>query len=163
MASPELSSGGPADDAVAAIDGKPGLDLKVLREAIDLYRKGDLAGGDRVRAGLADPPSMALTEWLAIRHGGAAVGFEHGIDLAVQENGILRHAQRLVVMDVDSTLVQGEVIEMLAAHAGCEAEVAAVTERAMRGDIATRLRHPDARPRRAGKAHGLGQRLVDVA
>ena len=46
-------------------------------------------------------------------------------------------------MDVDSTLIQGEVIEMLAAHAGCEAEVAAVTERAMRGelDFAESLRH----------------------
>jgi soluble lytic murein transglycosylase len=74
-ASPDLSSDGPADDAVAATDGRPGLDLKVLREAIDLYRKGDLAGGDRVRAGLSDPASVALTEWLAIRHGGAAVGF----------------------------------------------------------------------------------------
>jgi phosphoserine phosphatase len=42
---------------------------------------------------------------------------------------------RLIVMDVDSTLIQGEVIEMLAAHAGCEAEVARVTERAMRGEI----------------------------
>jgi phosphoserine phosphatase len=38
-------------------------------------------------------------------------------------------------MDVDSTLVQGEVIEMLAAHAGCLDEVAAVTEAAMRGDL----------------------------
>jgi phosphoserine phosphatase len=38
-------------------------------------------------------------------------------------------------MDVDSTLIQGEVIEMLAAHAGCEAEVAKVTEAAMRGEI----------------------------
>ena len=65
----------------------------------------------------------------------AAVAFDHGIDLAVQENGILQHAQRLVVMDVDSTLIQGEVIEMIAAHAGCEAEVAAVTERAMRGEL----------------------------
>lgn len=65
----------------------------------------------------------------------AAIGFEQGVDIAVQENGILRHAQRLVVMDVDSTLVQGEVIEMLAAHAGCEAEVAEVTERAMRGEL----------------------------
>jgi len=65
----------------------------------------------------------------------AAVAFEHGIDLAVQENGILQHAQRLVVMDVDSTLIQGEVIEMIAEHAGCAAEVAAVTERAMRGEI----------------------------
>ena len=38
-------------------------------------------------------------------------------------------AMRLIVMDVDSTLIQGEVIEMLAAHAGCGDEVAAVTER----------------------------------
>lgn len=65
----------------------------------------------------------------------ARVAYEHGVDVAVQENGIRRHAQRLVVMDVDSTLIQGEVIEMLAAHAGCEAEVAAVTERAMRGEL----------------------------
>jgi phosphoserine phosphatase len=42
---------------------------------------------------------------------------------------------RLVVMDVDSTLVQGEVIEMLAAEAGCLDEVAAVTEAAMRGEV----------------------------
>lgn len=65
----------------------------------------------------------------------AAVAFEQGVDVAVQENGILRHAQRLVVMDVDSTLIQGEVIEMIAAHAGCEAEVADVTELAMRGEL----------------------------
>lgn len=65
----------------------------------------------------------------------AAVGHQHGTDVAVQEHGILRHAQRLVVMDVDSTLIQGEVIEMLAAHAGCEAAVAEVTERAMRGEL----------------------------
>ncbi|MVA76847.1 phosphoserine phosphatase SerB [Auraticoccus sp. F435] len=38
-------------------------------------------------------------------------------------------------MDVDSTLITGEVIEMLAEHAGTRAEVAAVTERAMRGEI----------------------------
>lgn len=65
----------------------------------------------------------------------AAVAFEQGVDVAVQENGILRHAQRLVVMDVDSTLIQGEVIEMIASHAGCEDEVAAVTEAAMRGEL----------------------------
>lgn len=65
----------------------------------------------------------------------AAVAYEQGVDVAVQENGILRHAQRLVVMDVDSTLIQGEVIEMIAAHAGCEEQVAAVTEAAMKGEI----------------------------
>jgi len=65
----------------------------------------------------------------------ATVGFDLGVDVAVQENGILRHAQRLVVMDVDSTLIQGEVIEMIAARAGREAEVAAITEAAMRGEL----------------------------
>ena len=42
---------------------------------------------------------------------------------------------RLLVMDVDSTLIEQEVIELLADHAGTRAEVAAVTERAMRGEI----------------------------
>ncbi|MDN4174688.1 phosphoserine phosphatase SerB [Nocardioides sp. SOB77] len=60
---------------------------------------------------------------------------ERGIDIAVQPADLLRRGMRLIVMDVDSTLVQGEVIEMLAAHAGCEAEVAEVTERAMRGEV----------------------------
>jgi phosphoserine phosphatase len=58
-----------------------------------------------------------------------------GIDIAVQPASLLRRSMRLIVMDVDSTLIQGEVIEMIAAHAGCEAEVAAVTERAMRGEL----------------------------
>lgn len=58
-----------------------------------------------------------------------------GVDVAVQPASLLRHGMRLIVMDVDSTLIQGEVIEMLAAHAGHEAEVAAVTESAMRGEL----------------------------
>jgi phosphoserine phosphatase len=59
----------------------------------------------------------------------------HNIDVAVQQANLLRRGMRLIVMDVDSTLVQGEVIEMLAAYAGCEAEVARVTEQAMRGEV----------------------------
>jgi phosphoserine phosphatase len=58
-----------------------------------------------------------------------------GVDIAVQPASLLRHGMRLIVMDVDSTLIHGEVIEMIAAHAGCEAEVAEVTERAMRGEL----------------------------
>ncbi|GAB2862088.1 phosphoserine phosphatase SerB [Nocardioides pacificus] len=57
------------------------------------------------------------------------------VDVAVQPASLIRRGMRLIVMDVDSTLVQGEVIEMLAAHAGCEAEVARVTEAAMRGEL----------------------------
>lgn len=58
-----------------------------------------------------------------------------GVDIAVQPASLLRRGMRLIVMDVDSTLVQGEVIEMLAAKAGCEDEVARVTEEAMRGEL----------------------------
>lgn len=65
----------------------------------------------------------------------AAEAATHGIDVAVQPANLLRHGVRLIVMDVDSTLIQGEVIEMLAQHAGFGAEVAEVTERAMRGEI----------------------------
>ncbi|HEY3437126.1 MAG TPA: phosphoserine phosphatase SerB [Actinotalea sp.] len=43
--------------------------------------------------------------------------------------------RRLVVMDVDSTLITGEVIEMLAGHAGSGAEVRRITERAMAGEL----------------------------
>jgi phosphoserine phosphatase len=57
------------------------------------------------------------------------------VDVAVQPASLLRHGMRLVVMDVDSTLVQGEVIEMLAEHAGCLDEVRSVTEQAMRGEL----------------------------
>ncbi len=60
----------------------------------------------------------------------------HGeVDLAVERVGIARRAKRLVVFDVDSTLVQGEVIEILAERAGCGDEVRAITEAAMRGEL----------------------------
>lgn len=58
-----------------------------------------------------------------------------GVDVAVERAGLARRSKRLIVFDVDSTLVQGEVIEMLAVRAGAEAEVRAVTEAAMRGEL----------------------------
>ncbi len=65
----------------------------------------------------------------------AAEAVRQRIDVAVEGASLLRRARRLVVLDVDSTLVQGEVIEMLAAQAGCELEVARVTAAAMRGEL----------------------------
>ncbi|MDH4160448.1 MAG: phosphoserine phosphatase SerB [Actinomycetota bacterium] len=58
-----------------------------------------------------------------------------GVDVAVQAAGLHRRAKRLVVLDVDSTLIQGEVIEMLARHAGCEDQVAEITNAAMAGEL----------------------------
>ncbi len=65
----------------------------------------------------------------------AAEAVAQGVDIAVQPANLLRRGTRLIVMDVDSTLIQGEVIEMIAAYAGCEPEVAAITEAAMRGEL----------------------------
>ena len=57
------------------------------------------------------------------------------VDVAVQRGGLQRRAMRLIVMDVDSTLIQDEVIDLLADRAGCAAEVAKVTEATMRGEL----------------------------
>src|SRR3954447_3507964 len=75
----------------------------------------------------ADPDRLRLT----LSEEAAA----QSVDVAVQPANLLRHGVRLIVMDVDSTLVQGEVIEMLAEHAGCQDRVARVTEAAMRGEL----------------------------
>jgi len=71
----------------------------------------------------------------ALRVALARESAEQGVDVAVQGGGLLRRAMRLIVMDVDSTLIAGETINLLAAKAGCAEEVAKVTASAMRGDL----------------------------
>ncbi|MGH3629859.1 MAG: phosphoserine phosphatase SerB [Sciscionella sp.] len=65
----------------------------------------------------------------------AEVAASVGLDIGVERAGLARRAKRLVVFDVDSTLVQGEVIEMLAARTGHQRQVAEITEAAMRGEL----------------------------
>jgi phosphoserine phosphatase len=65
----------------------------------------------------------------------ARAALDHGVDVAVQRGGLYRRAMRLIVMDVDSTLIQDEVIDLLADRAGCATQVAKVTESAMRGEL----------------------------
>ena len=71
----------------------------------------------------------------AMRANLVAMAVEHDIDIAIQPESLERRAKRLVVMDVDSTLIQDEVIELLAEEAGCADEVRSVTERAMAGEL----------------------------
>jgi phosphoserine phosphatase len=59
----------------------------------------------------------------------------YDLDIAVQDDGIRRRAKRLVVLDMDSTLIQDEVVELLADSMGCRDEVAAITGQAMRGEL----------------------------
>ena len=63
------------------------------------------------------------------------IGAEMDIDIAVQEDGIFRRNRRLVAFDMDSTLIDAEVIDELAKYAGVFDEVARVTTRAMNGEL----------------------------
>lgn len=100
------------------------------------------AGGniDRSRR-LSRTPLTALELWVSradigvLRPALAKAAATEGFDVSVSPAGISRLGRRLVVMDVDSTLIRDEVIELLARHAGREDEVREVTERAMRGEL----------------------------
>jgi phosphoserine phosphatase len=60
---------------------------------------------------------------------------EMDVDVAYQEDNIFRRHRRLVVFDMDSTLIEAEVIDELAKEAGVGDQVVAITESAMRGEI----------------------------
>ncbi|MEV7036833.1 phosphoserine phosphatase SerB [Amycolatopsis sp. NPDC051061] len=93
----------------------------------------------------------------ALRSALADAAVEVGVDIAVERAGITRRAKRLVVFDVDSTLIQGEVIEMLGAHAGVEPEIREITEAAMRGE----LNFTESLERRVALLEGLPASAID--
>ncbi len=97
----------------------------------------------------ADPESL--------RAGLSTEAVKQEVDVAVQRGGLHRRAMRLIVMDVDSTLVQGEAIELLARRAGCAEQVGEITSAAMRGelDFASALRE------RVALLSGLDAAAVD--
>ena len=59
----------------------------------------------------------------------------HGTDVAIQASNLLRRSKRLIIFDMDSTLIQMEVIDEIAKHAGVGRQVEEITERAMRGEM----------------------------
>ena len=75
------------------------------------------------------------TDQASIRQCLAEVTTNHSVDIAVSPGGLMRWAKKLVIMDVDSTLIQQEVIELLAAKAGVQEKVREITESAMRGEL----------------------------
>ncbi len=105
-------------DAIATTGGTIDRVVRLATEPVTAYDLVVIAG---------DVPAMqqALGE----------VARDRGIDVAVQVNGLERRAKRLVVMDVDSTLIADEVIELLADEAGVRPEVAAITAHAMAGEL----------------------------
>ena len=65
----------------------------------------------------------------------AEIAQSNGIDIAVEQSGLARRAKRIVLLDMDSTLIQQEVIDLLADKCGVGDRVSAITESAMRGEL----------------------------
>lgn len=71
----------------------------------------------------------------AMRSACLRLSSEQNLDIAVQEDNVYRRNRRLVCFDMDSTLIEQEVIDELAIEAGVGAQVAEITERAMQGEL----------------------------
>lgn len=110
--------------AVAREAAALGVNIDVIRGVSDYPVTG-------LELRVSAPPGLGVQ----LQANLARVGAEQGIDIAVENYSLERRAKRLIVFDVDSTLIQGEVIEMLAERAGAGAAVAAITGAAMRGEI----------------------------
>jgi phosphoserine phosphatase len=105
-------------DRIDRLSGRTPLDENGTgRVCIEFSASGDLASEDEMRASL-----LALTQ-------------EFDIDVAFQHDNVYRRNRRLVAFDMDSTLIQTEVIDELAKLAGVGDQVAAITEAAMRGEL----------------------------
>ncbi len=98
------------------------------------------------RRSLVQPPDMPRaclefsvrgtpTDISAMRAAFLELSREQGIDIGFQEDNAFRRIRRLVCFDMDSTLIQAEVIDELAKRAGVGEQVAAITEAAMRGEL----------------------------
>jgi phosphoserine phosphatase len=106
-------------DIITRLSGRPPRvdDGKPRRACVELSVRGQPTDEDALRAAL-----MNVTQ-------------EHPVDIAWQRDNIYRRIRRLVAFDMDSTLIQHEVIDELAREAGQYEKVAAITESAMRGEI----------------------------
>ena len=106
-------------DIITRLSGRPPRedDKRVRRACVEFSVRGQPRDEDALRASL-----MSATR-------------EHPIDIAWQRDNIYRRIRRLVAFDMDSTLIQHEVIDELAREAGVYDRVSAITEAAMRGEI----------------------------
>lgn len=114
-----LAQAGLNIDAVDRLSGRLPLDAvgPATRVCVELAASGTGIDEDQVRAALLE------------------LAGEHGIDIAFQQDCVFRRNRRLVAFDMDSTLIQAEVIDELAKLAGVGDQVAAITESAMRGEL----------------------------
>ena len=119
--------------AVSSITAKYGLNIDHidrLSGRMPLDTPADKGKGCiefSVRGEAADPQALRA-EFLSVAQ-------ELNVDIAFQEDSLFRRNRRLAVFDMDSTLIEAEVIDELAKAAGVGEQVSAITERAMAGEL----------------------------
>jgi len=114
------------------------------------------AGGPAPRMCLEVQASGALADQDALRAALMNLAAQTGIDIAFQQDTIYRRNRRLIAFDMDSTLIQCEVIDELAKRVGVGAQVSAITEAAMRGE----LNFKQSFERRVGLLRGLPEAAI---
>jgi len=116
---------------------------KVLANyGLDIYHVTRLTG--RIPVDKIPQQTQACVEFIArgevdsvmsLRTELMSLSSQLGVDLAYQEDNVYRRNRRLIVFDMDSTLIREEVIDELAKEAGVGEQVIAITEAAMRGEL----------------------------
>jgi len=122
-----------APEVPASLVANLASELADAQTNIDLIRKlssGDLSTLELICTSQARVNLAAITERLL-----ALTAKFPGVDIAIQRETLYRRSKRLVVFDMDSTLIQGEVIDEMAALCGKKEEVSALTKRAMEGEM----------------------------
>lgn len=127
-----------SDRLVITVLGNPLSPSSISAIAKEIARMG--GNIDRIRQ-VANYPVTAVefegtgVDKATLRTSLAAIARENSIDIAVQVADLDRRGIHLIVMDVDSTLIQDEVIDLLAQKAGVAEEVREITHRAMNGEL----------------------------
>ena len=116
---------------VAASHGLNIDNISRLSGRVSLDEESD----DRTKACVEFSVRGAPKDTPALREEFLSIAAELDIDIAFQEDNIYRRNRRLVVFDMDSTLIEAEVIDELAKEAGVGEQVIEITEAAMRGEI----------------------------
>lgn len=119
--------------AVANISQKHKLNIEKIIRLTGRVPLEELGTQNRSCLELAIRGTVEDTDLL--KHDFMKLADEQGIDIAFQVESMYRRMRRLVCFDMDSTLIQTEVIDELAERAGVGEEVKAITESAMRGEI----------------------------
>ena len=121
--------------AVSAVVAEQGLNIDVIHRLSGRPPRVAAAGGAPTRACIEFSLRGTPNDKAAMHAAFMKLGGELALDVAWQKDDAYRRMRRMVVFDMDSTLIRQEVIDELAKEAGAGEQVAAVTAAAMRGEI----------------------------